>query len=94
MVAVRPAAAAIGVAALMLATGLAGATPAAAAPVVGSCFDYPVAALDEISSPAAAIGCENPHTAETFAVRTLGDQFGTPSKASVAARLTAGSGCT
>lgn len=94
MVAVRPAAAVIGVTALMLATGLAGATPSAAASVVGSCFDYPVATLDEISSPAAAIGCENPHTAETFAVRTLGEQFGPPSKASVAARLAAASGCT
>ncbi|MHB1066595.1 MAG: septum formation family protein [Candidatus Nanopelagicales bacterium] len=94
MVPMRSAAAAIGVAALMLVTGLTGATPAAAAPVAGACFDYPVAAVDEISSPAAAIGCEAPHSAETFAVRALAERFGPPSKASVAARLTAASGCT
>ena len=71
-------------------------SPAAAAPapIVGNCFSYPATTLGKASSGAPAIGCESPHTAETYRVGPLPDDFGLPSEASPPALLSAGRACT
>ncbi len=69
-------------------------TTAAAAPVVGACYEYPADTLTKVSSGAPAIGCESPHTAETFWVGTVADAIGLPSKVTPVSYLTAGKPCT
>lgn len=83
-----------GVTAILLAGLTAVAAPAQAAPAAGSCWDYPFSVTEAISSEAPAVPCEGPHTAETFFVGSLSERLGTPSKASVNARLAATSPCT
>lgn len=65
-----------------------------AAAAVGSCYEYPLSTVGKVATAAPAIGCESPHTAETWWVGTLAPTFGVPSKASHAARLQAGRPCT
>lgn len=80
--------------AILLAGLTAVAAPAQAAPAVGTCFDYPFSVTDAISTDAPAVPCEGPHTAETFFVGQVSERLGTPSKASVNARLAAVAPCT
>lgn len=72
------------------------ASPAAAAdgPPVGGCYDYPFSTIGKASSAAPRIGCESPHTAETFLIGIVNDSVGLPSKTSHAARLAIGKPCT
>jgi hypothetical protein len=70
------------------------AAPASAVPVVGACYDYNAKTLKAVSSNAPAIGCDAPHTAETYYVRTIPDSFGLPSKSSLGAQLSASKPCT
>ena len=79
-------------AAALLAIGLPGTASAAAA--TGSCYDYPITTIGKVSSPAPAIGCESPHSAETFWTGPVAESFGVPSKASAALRLAYGRPCT
>jgi hypothetical protein len=67
---------------------------ASAAPLVGGCYDYPAKTIGKVSSAAPAIGCEAPHTAETYWVGALADAFGLPSASTQVARLSAGRPCT
>jgi hypothetical protein len=83
-----------GVTAILLAGLTAVAGPAQAAPAVGTCWDYPFSVTERISTDAPAVPCEGPHTAETFFVGPVSDRLGTPSKASVNARLAATAPCT
>lgn len=83
-----------GTTAILLAGLTAIAAPAQAAPAPGACFDYPFSVTDAISTDAAAVPCEAPHTAETFLVGQVSERLGTPSKASVNARLAATAPCT
>jgi hypothetical protein len=82
------------IATAVIASVVALAAPASAVPVVGSCYDYNAKTLKAVSSNAPAIGCEAPHTAETYYVRTLPDSFGPPSKSSLGAQLSASKPCT
>jgi hypothetical protein len=90
----RPAIAATLAATAVVLAGVVMPTSAQAAPLVGACYDYPVKTLQATSSAAPAIGCEAPHTAETYYVRTLPDSFGRPSKSSLGARISAAKPCT
>lgn len=94
MAPLRTGLAALAATSALLAAGLVLPAPASAAPAVGSCFDYPFSTLGKASSAAPAIGCEFPHTAETWFVGTVPDSFGPPSKASQADRLLAARPCT
>lgn len=78
----------------VLLAGLVAPAPAAAAPQVGACYDYKAAVLDEVSTPASAVDCNELHTAETYYVGRVGDSFGLPSQASLARILAAGQPCT
>ncbi len=78
----------------LLLTGISAATPAAAAPVVGDCYAYRAAVLDDVSTTAPIVSCDASHTAETYRVGVLPATFGLPSKASPSARLAAGAPCT
>ena len=69
-------------------------TPSSAAPAVGGCYEYPISTIDKVASAAPVIGCESPHTAETWYLGALNGTFGVPSKSSHASRLLAGSPCT
>lgn len=80
--------------AALIATGLTLPTPASAAAAVGACYDYPIRTIGTVSTAAPAMGCESPHTAQTYRVGTLAPSFGLPSKSSQAARLAAGLPCT
>lgn len=82
------------VSAALLATGLVLPTPVGAVAAVSACYDYPIATIGKVSTAAPVIGCESPHTAETYRVGTLAPSFGPPSKSSQAARLAAGRPCT
>lgn len=75
-------------------TTLIAAGPAAASPVVGACYAYKSAVLEDVSTNAPAVACTTQHTAETFYVGNLPASFGLPSKASQAKRLSAGRPCT
>lgn len=77
----------------LLASGLVIAPSASAVATIGSCYDYPIGTIGKVSSAAPVIGCESPHTAETYRVGTLAASFGPPSKAPLAARLAAGRLC-
>ena len=48
----------------VLAIGLA-APAQAATPAIGECYNDPITVRDEVSSPAPALACTGPHTAET-----------------------------
>lgn len=74
--------------------GLIAPAPASAAPVLGACYSYKAAVLTETSTPAPAVDCNVPHTAETYYVGTVPASFGLPSKASKARILSAGRPCT
>ena len=50
--------------------------------------------IGKTSTAAPAIGCESPHTAETYFVGTLAEAFGLPSGSTQPARLSAGRPCT
>ena len=89
----RPASVLLAAAGVLLA-GLVAPAPAAAAPQVGACYDYRAAVLDEVSTPAPAVDCSQPHTAETYYVGRVADSFGPPSEASLARILSAGRPCT
>ena len=78
----------------VLATGLAAPPSVTATPAVGQCYDYRAAVLKEVSTPAPAVDCATPHTAETYFAGTLPTSFGLPSKASLAKRLGAAKPCT
>jgi hypothetical protein len=82
------------ISAAVIASVIGSAAPASAVPVVGACYDYNAKTLKAVSSNAPAIGCEAPHTAETYYVRTLPDSFGLPSKSSLGAQLSASKPCT
>ena len=57
---------------LIAATALVGLpAPAAAAPTLGQCWDYPAKALAKLAVPGDPVPCDGPHRAETFAVGTL-----------------------
>ena len=80
----------------LLATGLLTAglqAPAAAAPSIGACYNYPIAVRDGISSAAAAVACTTSHTAETYWTGSLKADFGPPAKATQGARLAATTAC-
>jgi len=81
-------------AAALVTTGLIAASAASADPVVGACYTYPASTIHAVSSGAPTIGCDSPHTAETYFVRTLPDSFGVPSKATLGAKISAGKPCT
>ena len=80
--------------AALVATGVATAQPAAAAPAKGQCYAYTAAVLKAVSSDAAAVDCAGEHTAETYYVGTVTDRLGLPSTSSQAMRLSAGRPCT
>jgi hypothetical protein len=82
------------VASIGLGSVLVMAPAASAAAAVGSCYEYPLGTVGKVASAAPVIGCESPHTAETWWVGALAPAFGLPSKASHAARLQAGRPCT
>ncbi len=90
----RAALSAFVIATAVVSTAVVSAAPASAAATVGSCYDYPLETVGKVASAAPAIGCESPHTAETWYVRALPDSFGMPSKSSHARRLLAGDPCT
>lgn len=79
------------IAASLLTIGLA--TPAAAAPSIGECYNYPIAVRDAVSSGVAGVACTDPHTAETYWTGSLKPSFGPPSKATPGARLAAATAC-
>lgn len=74
--------------------GLVAPATASAAPQVAACYSYKAAVLTEASTPASAVDCTAPHTAETFFVGTVPASFGLPSEASKAKILAAGRPCT
>lgn len=76
----------------VLAIGLA-APAQAATPAIGECYNYPITVRDEVSSPAPALACTGPHTAETYWTGSLKPTFGPPSKATPGARLAATTAC-
>lgn len=81
--------------AALVATGVVGAQPAAAAtPQVGTCYTYRADVLKAVSTPATPVDCAGEHTAETYYVGTVTEAFGTPSKSTQAMRLSAGRPCT
>lgn len=80
----------------VLVTGaLVGAVPAqAASPVVGQCLTYNRTDATKALSPAAAVDCAGPHTAETFYVGTAKGGFARPSKATAPQLLAESGPCT
>jgi hypothetical protein len=74
--------------------GLVAPAPASAEPQVGACYSYKAAVLTETSTPAPAVDCATPHTAETYYVGTVPASFGLPSEASKPKILAAGRPCT
>ena len=84
---------ALGATAAVLAAGFVAPAPASAEATVGACYSYKVGTLGDLSSAAPAVACTAKHTAETYYVRTLPEAFGTPSKASLAKRLSAAEPC-
>lgn len=84
----------IAVTTALAASGLTMPVSASAAVVIGSCYDYSLATIGKVASAAPVIGCESPHTAETWHVGTVDAAFGAPSKSTQARRLAAGRPCT
>lgn len=84
-----------GIAGSLIATALVAAVPAAAAaPVAGQCFTYPLSDIDKGISAAVAVDCATTHTAETYYVGTAKADFRIPSKATPAQRLAEAAPCT
>ncbi len=94
MASLRTGLSAFAVATAVVTTMLVMPTPAAAAATVGSCYEYPISTIGKVASAAPVIGCESPHTAETWYVGIVTDAFGMPSKSTHARRLLAGRPCT
>ncbi len=70
------------------------APPAASAAQVSTCYAYAADVLRAVSTPAPAVDCAGPHTAETFYVGSVSPAFGPPSRSTQAMRLSAGRPCT
>ncbi len=94
MTSLRPVIGTLLTAAALVLGGLVAPQAASAAPAVGGCYDYTAKSVGKVSSAAPLIGCESPHTAETFYAGTITDAFGLPSTSKQAMRLSAGRTCT
>lgn len=85
----------------LLAAGLTLVTPSALTPVamaapaaVDQCFSYKSSGTKDQAAQAPAVDCAGPHTAQTYWVGTLPENFGVPEKASTSAKLRAIRACT
>ena len=62
--------------------------------VQDACYDYKASGTKNQAATAAPVPCEGPHSAQTFFVGTLPDNFGNPTKANAKTRLRATRACT
>ena len=67
----------LAVASIGLGSVLVMAPAASAAAAVGSCYEYPLGTVGKVASAAPVIGCESPHTAETWVGRCTGSDIRT-----------------
>ena len=77
----------------LLTAGLTASAPPAAAVSVDQCYAYKSSGTKDQAASAPAVDCALPHTAQTYWVGTLPENFGVPEKASVASRLRVISPC-
>lgn len=66
----------------------------ASTPASDACYDYAASAKPNQIATSPPVGCEGPHTAQTFYVRSLADNFGDPQQANSKKKLRAARACT
>ncbi len=78
----------------LVGSGLVVASPSFAAATLDACYSYSSSGTKDQAASAPVVDCASPHTAQTFWVGKLPDNYGIPEKAPVAAALKVITPCT